>query len=69
MMIMTMTVPVKRCGNFIGKITASFNDSFADSNPATSSHFTFGVSMTIAPETYSRIFIKCSKYIPKPWAN
>ena len=49
------TAPVKRCGNFIGKITASFNDSFADSNPATSFHLTFGFSSTIAPE---RMFYK-----------
>ena len=41
---------MKRCGNFIGKITASFKASFAASNPATSLHFTFGFSTTIAPE-------------------
>jgi hypothetical protein len=33
----------------MGRITASFNESFAASNPATSSHLTFGVSVRIAP--------------------
>jgi hypothetical protein len=47
---------VKRCGNLIGKITASFSDSLADSNPATSSHLTFGVSITIAPENTKQLF-------------
>lgn len=41
--------PVNKCGNFIGKITASFNESFAASNPATSSHLIFGVSVMMAP--------------------
>eukprot|EP00835_Amoeboradix_gromovi_P005412 NODE_505_length_7533_cov_0.471886.p5 type:complete len:148 gc:universal NODE_505_length_7533_cov_0.471886:2755-2312(-) len=40
-------VPVKRCGNRIGSITASFKLSFAASKPATSSHFTFGFSCNI----------------------
>ena len=31
-------------------MTASFSDSLADSKPATSSHFTFGLSITIAPK-------------------
>jgi len=40
---------VNKCGNFIGRMTASFNESFAASRPATSSHFIFGVSDTMAP--------------------
>ena len=34
----------------MGRITASFNDSFAASSPATSSHRTLGVSDKIAPD-------------------
>jgi len=41
--------PVNSCGNLIGKMTASFNASFAVSSPATSSHLTFGVSDKMAP--------------------
>jgi hypothetical protein len=40
--------PWKIYGNFIGKITASFNIAFALSRPAISSHFTFGFAVTIA---------------------
>ena len=43
-------LPVNKCGNLIGKMTASFNASFAPSRPATSSHFTLGFSTTIASE-------------------
>lgn len=42
-------VPVKRCGNLIGRMTASFSASLAPSSPATSFHFTFGFSMIMAP--------------------
>ena len=51
--------PVKSCGNRAGKMTASFSASFAASNPATSSHFTLGFSVTTAavyhhcPETHN----------------
>ena len=31
-------LPVKNCGNFTGRMTASLSASFAPSNPATSSH-------------------------------
>nr|AAX28571.1 unknown [Schistosoma japonicum] len=41
--------PVNRCGNFIGKITASFRASFADSKPITSSQLILGFSVTMAP--------------------
>lgn len=34
----------------MGRMTASLRDSFAASRPATSSHLTFGVSVTIAPD-------------------
>jgi hypothetical protein len=43
--------PVKRCGNFMGKMTASFKASFAPSRPATSDHLTQGFSTTIAPSS------------------
>ena len=39
-------LPVKICGYFKGKITASCKASFAFSNPATSDHLTFGFSVT-----------------------
>lgn len=42
-------LPVKRCGNLIGRMTASFKASFAPSNPATSFHLMFGFSMIMAP--------------------
>ena len=32
------SAPVKNCGNFTGRITASFSESLAPSKPATSSH-------------------------------
>ena len=48
--------PVKRWGNFIGRMTASFNEAFALSKPATSSHFTFGASVMMAPERPARNF-------------
>lgn len=41
-------LPVKRCGNLIGRMTASFRASLADSSPAMSSHFTFGFSCRMA---------------------
>lgn len=44
-------LPVNKCGNLIGKITASFNASFAPSKPATSDHLTCGFSITMAPSS------------------
>lgn len=46
-------LPVNKCGNLIGNITASFNASLAASKPATSDHFTFGFSITIAPSSFA----------------
>lgn len=43
-------VPVNKCGNLIGKMTASFSASLAESNPATSDHCTLGFSITMAPK-------------------
>lgn len=43
------TVPVKRWGNLIGRMTASFSASLAPSRPATSLHLMFGFSITMAP--------------------
>lgn len=42
-------IPVNRWGNLIGRMTASFKASLAPSSPATSFHFTFGFSITMAP--------------------
>ena len=42
-------LPVKNCGNLTGMITASFSAALACSKPATSSHFTSGFSVTMAP--------------------
>lgn len=39
--------PVKRCGNFMGKITASFKASLAASSPAISDHLTLGLTPRI----------------------
>lgn len=47
-----LRLPVKISGNLIGRITASFKEFFAFYNPDTSSHFTFGFSVTIASETW-----------------
>lgn len=41
---------------FIGRITASLSVSLACSRPATSSHFTFGVSLNIALDNAPRNF-------------
>ena len=41
-------LPTNRCGNLMGRITASFSESLAASRPATSSHLTLGVSDRIA---------------------
>lgn len=48
--------PVNRCGNLMGRMTASFNDSLAASRPATSSHRTFGLSATMALANPARSF-------------
>ena len=45
----TSESPVKRWGNLMGRMTASFSASLAHSRPATSFHRTFGFSMTMAP--------------------
>lgn len=50
-------VPVKRWGNLTGRITASLRASLAICNPATSSHFTLGFSITIAPVISNQNFI------------
>jgi hypothetical protein len=46
MIILLFTLKI--WGNLIGRITASYKVFFANSKPATSSHFTFGLSVTIA---------------------
>ena len=48
--------PTNRCGNFMGRMTASFNASFACSKPATSSHLMSGLSVNIAPARAPRSF-------------
>ena len=47
---------VHRERTFIGNMTASLSVSFAPSKPATSSHFTFGVSLNMAPDSAPRNF-------------
>ena len=42
-------IPVNRWGNLTGKMTASLRASLAIYRPATSSHFTLGRSITMAP--------------------
>lgn len=49
--------PVNRWGNLIGKITASFSDAFAPSNPATSSHLMFGFSANMVFVSPARNFL------------
>jgi hypothetical protein len=41
-------LPVKSWGNLMGRMTASFNASFACTRPATSSHATLGDSLIMA---------------------
>ena len=48
MKITRAEVPVKRWGNLIGRMTASFNASLAAVKPATSLHLMFGFSTTMA---------------------
>jgi hypothetical protein len=48
--------PVKRWGNLIGRMTASFKEFFAASRPATSSHLILGFSVRIAPDSPARSF-------------
>ena len=48
--------PVNKCGNFIGRITASLRASLADSSPATSSHLMLGFSTMIASFNLLSIF-------------
>ena len=49
-------LPVNRCGNLMGRMTASFNEALAVSRPATSSHLTLGFSERIAPRSESLSF-------------
>ena len=50
--IIKVNKPTNRCGNLMGRITASFRDSFATCKPATSSQRMLGVSITITPEIW-----------------
>jgi hypothetical protein len=54
--------PVKIYGNLIGIITAYFKAYLALYNPATSSHFTLGFSVTMACETL--FIISCFSFLP-----
>ena len=49
----------------MGNMTASFSDSLASSSPATSSHFTFGFSITIAPEIESVLAVMSVCLVPQ----
>mmetsp|Transcript_13118 Transcript_13118/g.32402 ORF Transcript_13118/g.32402 Transcript_13118/m.32402 type:complete len:261 (-) Transcript_13118:190-972(-) len=55
-----LRLPWNSCGNLMGKITASLSDSLAWCRPATSSHFTFGFSRTMAPPSASLRFAASS---------
>ena len=65
-------LPVKRWGNFMGRMTASFRASFAPSRPATSLHLMFGFSIIIAPghktETTVQYLFKSSTGL-SPWRS
>src|SRR6267378_3092727 len=56
--------PVNRCGNLIGRITASFSDSLATSSPATSSQRMFGLSTRIALVRPARSFFTSGSWSP-----
>ena len=43
----------KNWGNLVGRMTASWRAALASSRPATSVHFTFGFSVTMAPDKES----------------
>ena len=58
-------LPVNKCGNLMGRITASFSASLAESSPATSSHDTFGVSDIMADISAPRSFF-ASASSPSP---
>lgn len=45
-------IPLKMDGNLVGKIIDSFKAYFAESNPATSSHLTFGFCFIIISEIF-----------------
>uniref|UniRef100_A0A8W7PSZ2 Uncharacterized protein n=1 Tax=Anopheles coluzzii TaxID=1518534 RepID=A0A8W7PSZ2_ANOCL len=49
-------LPVNRCGNLIGSMTASLSAVLAPSSPATSDHLTCGFSTTIAPSSFACSF-------------
>mmetsp|Transcript_29112 Transcript_29112/g.95031 ORF Transcript_29112/g.95031 Transcript_29112/m.95031 type:complete len:278 (+) Transcript_29112:536-1369(+) len=59
-------LPVKNCGNCTGRMTASLSASFAESNPATSDHWTFGVSVKMAPPNAPRSFCVSESTSPPP---
>ncbi|KAH3664097.1 hypothetical protein OGAPHI_004811 [Ogataea philodendri] len=50
-------LPLKRCGNLTGKMTASFKASLAGSKPAMSLHGTFGFSLKIELARAPRSFL------------
>lgn len=49
-------LPVNKCGNLIGKMTASLRASLAPSSPATSFHRMLGFSITTAPAEGGKAF-------------
>ena len=61
-----LRLPVKNCGNFTGRITASFSASFAAVRPATSSHLTLGFSVTMAEPNALCILRASSSSPPLP---
>ena len=57
-------LPVNRCGNLMGRMTASFRASLAPSRPATSSHRMLGFSVRMAPESAPRSFFESASCSP-----
>src|SRR5690242_2056225 len=57
-------LPVKRCGNLMGRMTASLSASLAPSRPATSSHRMLGFSVRMAPERAPRSFFESASCSP-----
>src|SRR5262249_52031077 len=54
--------PVNSCGNLMGRMTASLSDSLAASSPATSSHFTLGFSVIIAPTPTTSLLLHSASF-------
>ncbi|EDZ68639.1 hypothetical protein AWRI1631_164190 [Saccharomyces cerevisiae AWRI1631] len=61
-----LRLPLNKCGNLTGKITASLRASLAPSSPATSSHLTLGFSDKIALDKAPLSFLLSSPPLSSP---